>query len=106
MGANKARNGRKPRGLGLTPARVPEFPVDEEVDLHGMAVDEALAEAESMLKRHRSGAMLRMIHGHSNRGPDSIRTNLHRALSSIWKIRVKRFRTDFQNPGATLVEVA
>lgn len=106
MGANKARNGRKPRGLGLTPARPQEFPVDEEIDLHGMAVDEALAAAESMLKRHRSGAMLRMIHGHSNRGNDSIRTNLHRALSSVWKIRVKRFRTDFHNPGATLIEIA
>jgi hypothetical protein len=106
MGANKARNGRKPRGLGLTPARPAEFPVDEEIDLHGMAVDEALTAAESMLKRHRSGAMLRMIHGHSNRGNDSIRTNLHRALTSVWKIRVKRFRTDFHNPGATLIEVA
>lgn len=106
MGANKARNGRKPRGLGLTPARPAEFPVDEEIDLHGMAVDEALTAAESMLKRHRAGAMLRMIHGHSNRGNDSIRTNLHRALTSVWKSRVKRFRTDFHNPGATLIELA
>lgn len=106
MGANKARNGRKPRGLGLTPARQPEYPVDEEIDLHGMAVDEALTAAEAMLARHRTGAKLRFIHGHSNRGNDSIRTNLHRALTSVWKKRVKRFRTDFANPGATLVEVA
>lgn len=102
----KARNGRKPRGLGLTPARTPEFPVDEEVDLHGMAVDEALVAAEAVLRRHRAGAMVRLIHGHSNRGHDSIRTNLHRALTSVWKQRVKRFRTDFHNPGATLVEIA
>ncbi len=106
MGANKARNGRKPRGLGLTPARPQEFPVDEEVDLHGMAVDEALTAADGLLKRHRAGAMVRIIHGHSNKGNDSIRTNLHRALGSVWKNRIKRFRTDFMNPGATLIEIA
>lgn len=102
----KARNGRKPRGLGLPPAKPAEFPVDEEADLHGMAVDEALVVAESLLKRHRAGAIVRLIHGHSNRGPDSIRTSLHRALTSVWKNRVKRYRTDFHNPGATLVEIA
>jgi DNA-nicking Smr family endonuclease len=106
MASNKARNGRKPRGLGLTPARAAEYPVDEEADLHGMAVDEALVAAEALLKRHRAGATVRIIHGHSNRGNDSIRTNLHRALTSVWKNRVKRFRTDFHNPGATLIEIA
>ena len=102
----KARNGRKPRGLGLPPARPADFPVDEEIDLHGMAVDEALVAAEALLRRHRSGATVRLIHGHSNRGPESIRTGLHRALVSVWKHRVKRHRTDFHNPGATLVEIA
>jgi DNA-nicking Smr family endonuclease len=102
----KARNGRKPRGLALTPAKSPEFPVDEEIDLHGMAVDEALTAAEALLKRHRGGAVVRLVHGHSNRSHDSIRSQLHRALSSVWKIRVRRFRVDFQNPGATLVEIA
>lgn len=102
----KARNGRKPRGLGLPPARPPEFPVDEEIDLHGMAVDEALVAAEALLSRHRRGDLVRFIHGHSNRGSDSIRTNIQRALSSVWRSRVTRFRPDFHNPGATLVEVA
>src|SRR5690606_33898257 len=102
----KARNGRKPRGLGLPPSRPAEYPVDEEVDLHGMAVDEALVAAESLLRRHRAGATVRLIHGHSNRGPDSIRTGIHRALTSNRKQRVKRFRTEFPNPGATLVELA
>lgn len=102
----KARNGRKPRGLGLTPAKSPEYPVDEELDLHGMAVDEALTAAEALLKRHRGGSTVRLVHGHSNRSHESIRSQLHRALTSVWKIRVKRFRTDFHNPGATLVEIA
>ena len=105
MGANKARNGRKPRGLGLTPARAQDVPVDEELDLHGMAIDEALVAAEALLRRHRAGATVRLVHGHSNRGPDSIRSRLHRALGSVWKHRVRRFRTDFMNPGATLVEI-
>jgi DNA-nicking Smr family endonuclease len=102
----KARSGRKPRGLALTPAKSPEFPVEEELDLHGMAVDEALAAAEALLKRHRTGAVVRLVHGHSNRSNESIRSQLHRALSSVWKNRVARFRADFHNPGATLVEIA
>jgi DNA-nicking Smr family endonuclease len=101
----KARNGRKPRGLGLPPPPSPEFPADEDLDVHGMAVDEALAAAEALLSRHRAGAVVRVIHGHSNRGPDSIRTRLRFALESVWKNRVRRFRPDFHNPGATLIEI-
>jgi len=102
----KARNGRKPRVVpaSLTP-RAPEFPVDEDLDLHGMAVDEALVAVEALLRRHRAGAMVRLIHGHSNRGADSIRARVRLALASVWRGRVKRFRADFHNPGATLVEV-
>jgi DNA-nicking Smr family endonuclease len=101
----KARNGRKPRGLGLPPQPRPEYPVDEDLDLHGMAVDEALVAVEALLRRHRAGATVRLIHGHSNRGADSIRTRVRVALESVWRGRVKRFRTDFHNPGATLVEI-
>jgi hypothetical protein len=102
----KARSGRKPRGTGHPPAPRPEYPVDEEVDLHGMAVDEALVAAEAALSRHRRGAVVRLVHGHSNRGHDSIRTRLRLALDSVWSARVARYRTDFYNPGATLVEIA
>ncbi len=102
----KARNGRRPRSSGLLPAKQAEYPVDEEVDLHGMAVDEALVAAEAALSRHRRGSVIRLVHGHSNRGHDSIRTRLRLALDSVWSIRVKRYRTDFHNPGATLVEIA
>jgi DNA-nicking Smr family endonuclease len=101
----KARNGRKPRGLGLPPQPRAEYPVDEDLDLHGMAVDEALVAVEALLRRHRAGATVRLIHGHSNRGADSIRTRVRLALESVWRGRVKRFRTDFHNPGATLVEI-
>ena len=84
-----------------------DFVVEEEFDLHGMAVDEAMAAAEQLLERHRGkpGTIVRLVHGHSNSSPDSIRKSLHRNLATVWKRRVKRYRLDFHNPGATLVEI-
>jgi hypothetical protein len=49
--------------------------------------------------------MVRLIHGHSNAGPDSIRKRVRLALDTVWSRRVRRYRTDFHNPGATLVEL-
>jgi DNA-nicking Smr family endonuclease len=85
-----------------------EVTVDEELDLHGMAVDEALAAVDQMLARHRGrpGSVLRVVHGHSNSSPDSIRKRLRLALDTVWKRRVNRYRIDFHNPGATLIEVS
>ncbi len=85
-----------------------DFVVEEELDLHGMAVDEALVAAGLLLERHRgkSGRILRIVHGHSNSAPVSIRKSLHRNLNTVWKRQVKRYRLDFHNPGATLVEIA
>ena len=99
----KKKKAREPKPE--KPARR-EFPVDEELDLHGMAVDEALVAADQVFIRNRgkAGTYLRFIHGHSNPGPDSIKTRLHLALRTAWKRRVKRFRMDFFNTGATLVE--
>ena len=84
-----------------------DFAVEEELDLHGMAVDEALAAAEQLLERHRRkpGTIVRIVHGHSNPAPDSIRKSLHRGLATRWKGWVKRYRLDFNNPGSTLVEI-
>ena len=85
-----------------------DFTVEEELDLHGMAVDEALVAAGLLLDRHRGkpGRIVRIVHGHSNSAPDSIRKSLHRNLNTVWKRHVKRYRLDFMNPGATLVEIA
>jgi DNA-nicking Smr family endonuclease len=95
---------RKPR-KSSTPV-VYDFAVAEELDLHGMAVDEAMVAAEQLFKRHKPGAIVRLVHGHSNAAPDSIRKSLHRMLATAWKRKVKRYRLDFQNPGATLVELS
>jgi DNA-nicking Smr family endonuclease len=92
-----------------TPALVLyDFKVEEELDLHGMALDEALAMAEQLLERYRrkSGSILRIVHGHSNSAPDSIRKSLHRNFATVWKRHVKRYRLDFNNPGATLLEIS
>ncbi len=81
--------------------------IEEELDLHGMAVDEALVATELLIKRYqgRTGTLLRLIHGHSNRGQDSIRNRIHQALRTTWNRKIKRFRFDFLNPGATLIEL-
>jgi len=85
-----------------------DFKVEEELDLHSMAVDEALAAVDELLERHRRspGSVLRIVHGHSNSSPDSIRKSLYRNLTTVWKRRVKRYRLDINNPGATLVKVS
>jgi len=101
---------KRQRALSHSPDKLPkrEFPVDEELDLHGMAVDEAVAATEQLLARHRGkpGNKLRLIHGHSNSAPDSIRKRIRLALDTVWSKRITRYRTDFNNPGATLVEVS
>ncbi len=95
------------------PHRPPPAPlsmpvIDEELDLHGMSVDEALAAVDQLLRRHRgrTGAVLRIIHGHSNGAPDSIRRRVRYALDTVWRRHVKRYRYDLHNPGSTLLEVS
>lgn len=89
------------------PRRFP-LEVDEDVDLHGMAVDEAMVAAGEALERHRrkSGAVLRFIHGHSSGTSGSIKGALKRNLDSIWKSRIRSVRPEPGNPGCTLVKLA
>lgn len=104
------RDRRRRRGPAPTPPSPfhPEIPVDEEVDLHGLAVDEALAQADLAISRYRGrpGAVLRLIHGHSSGVSGSIKGALRRNLETVWKGRIGGFRPEPGNPGATLVRVA
>lgn len=85
-----------------------ETPVDEEIDLHGLAIDEAMVQVGLALARwgKRPGACLRIIHGQSSGTRDSIKGALRRNLESLWKNKVRSFRQEFANPGSTLVLVA
>ncbi|HKP94676.1 MAG TPA: Smr/MutS family protein [Fibrobacteria bacterium] len=79
--------------------------VEEEIDLHGLAIDEAMVQVELALARwrHRPGACLRVIHGQSSGSKDSIKGALRRNLETRWKGRIRLFRQEPGNPGATLV---
>lgn len=88
-------------------SRRPELPVDEEVDLHGLAVDEALAAAGLALERHRGkkGIVIRFIHGHSSGMSGSIKGALKRNLETVWKGWIQAARPEPGNPGSTLVKM-
>lgn len=94
---------RKDPLKGLAPAR-PEPVVDEELDLHGLSILEAMAQVDLAITRWaRSGGSLRVIHGHSSGASDSIKGALRRNLASVWKGRVAAFRPEPGNPGSTLI---
>ena len=82
-----------------------EEPVDEELDFHGFAVDEAMTAVEQALNRYRArpGARLRIIHGQSSGNRDSIKGTLYRLLATVWKRQVRFFRLEPGNAGSTLV---
>ena len=94
---------RKAPLAGMPRARLaPE--VDEEIDLHGLSIAEAMAQVEMALARWaRAGGRLRVIHGHSSGSGASIKGALRRNLGSIWKSRIDSSRPDPGNPGATLI---
>ncbi len=99
--------GRKagPSGRQGPPARL-LIEADEDLDLHGLGIAEALAQAEMALSRwSRAGGRLRLIHGHSSGSADSIKGALRRNLESVWKGRIESYRPEPGNPGATLVKV-
>lgn len=89
---------------GTSPVPRAAIPVDEEIDLHGMAVDEAAAAVEMALARHAGRrATLRLVHGHSSGDSGSIRGALRRNLGTVWSRKIASFRPEPGNPGATLV---
>ncbi|MEO7780151.1 MAG: Smr/MutS family protein [Fibrobacteria bacterium] len=97
-------NGGERIGSGYS-GRVLPLEVEEELDLHGLAIDEAMAQVELALARWRkhAGACLRIIHGRSSGNENSIKGSLRRNLETKWKGKVGSFRPELGNPGATLV---
>jgi DNA-nicking Smr family endonuclease len=103
-GKSPGGNGREPIGSGSS-GRGLALQVEEELDLHGLAIDEAMAQVELALARWRrhAGACLRIIHGRSSGNENSIKGSLRRNLETKWKGKIGSFRPEPGNPGATLV---
>jgi DNA-nicking Smr family endonuclease len=100
MGRRSAKRGEPPKI-----ASRPEIAVEEEIDLHGLAIDEAMVQVELALARwkNRPGSCIRIVHGQSSGSKDSIKGMLRWNLETRWKNRVRAFRQEPGNPGATLV---
>jgi DNA-nicking Smr family endonuclease len=101
----KGSIGKSPKPFTRLFAGRAETVADEELDLHGLAIDEAMVQAELALARwrNRPGACIRIIHGKSSGARDSIKGALRHNLETRWKNRVASFRQEPANPGATLV---
>ncbi len=82
--------------------------IEEEIDLHGLTIDEAMAQVEMALERHRrssSRGWIRIIHGQSSGLKNSIKGVLRRNLETRWRGKIKLFRPELGNPGATLISL-
>ncbi len=100
----KARAGKKK----IPPAPAPPFRspaphahgAPNEIDLHGLTVEEALARVESAVNDAllADASELRVIHGRSG---GRIRAALHRWLRDVSNVRA--FRLDPRNAGVTIV---
>ncbi len=79
--------------------------VDQEADLHGMTIDAALRRVRTLLTHSglAGGTVLRLVHGHSNRGEDSIKHQLRLYLEGPMAYRVRDHYQEPFNAGATLV---
>jgi len=79
--------------------------VDRELDLHGMTIEAALQTVSRLVRSpaRRGGEVVRLIHGHSNRGEDSIKTQVTRMLTGPWMKYLQDVYPEPKNPGATLI---
>jgi DNA-nicking Smr family endonuclease len=88
-----------------TKRRITEESVDEELDLHGLTVDQGIAETEMFIdlaREYRLGA-IRIVHG---LGPDtgrSLRSEVQRFLKTRGKGKIKGFKIEPHNQGAVIV---
>ncbi len=104
--AKPPKQRKAPKAQQQTRSPLFETEVDAEVDLHGFAVDEALAEISLWLdRRFEEDFRLRVIHGRSASSPDSIRSRIRRNCESVWRHRLHRHFPEKGNPGSTILVI-
>jgi DNA-nicking Smr family endonuclease len=82
-----------------------EKAVDEELDLHGFAIDEGLVEIDIFLDMARKYklACVRVVHGMGPEHGPSLRKAIRRYLATLGKSRVDRLETEPHNAGAVII---
>lgn len=90
----------RPQGNGPIEVRA-----DEELDLHGMTVDEALANLEIMMDQMKFAGhkTLRVIHGGGFGQYGPVKKYFDRHISGPLKSRISSVRKEGHNSGATLL---
>lgn len=86
-----------------------DFPLpDLEIDLHNHTVDEALARIDdALLAMEKAGfRCLRVVHGGGNPGYGAIKRALDRQFRTVWRHRVSFYRTEPDNMGSSLLQLA
>ena len=82
-----------------------EKAVDEELDLHGFAIDEGLAEIDIFLDMAQEYRLhcVRVVHGMGPEHGPSLRKAIHRYLKTRGNSRVDRLETEPHNAGAVII---
>ncbi len=105
----KGKNGARSKKRIVTKIRHRiEEAVDEEMDLHGLTIDEAIAQVELWLEQfsHLPGARLRVVHGRSGHSRDTIRGRIYWCAKTVWKGKLKAYYQEPHNSGATILVLA
>ena len=79
--------------------------IDYELDLHDCTIDEAMAKVEQEITALSQAGYktLRVIHGNSSRGVNTIKSQLRINLNSRWKKWVDGYKSDLFNQGITII---
>ena len=88
-----------------TQKRLLDVHVDEELDLHGMTVDEAIANLEITIENMEYGGQrsLRIIHGGGAGQYGPVKKYIDRQLNGPLKSKISSIRKEGHNSGATII---
>jgi DNA-nicking Smr family endonuclease len=80
---------------------------EQELDLHGFPIDEAMAAIEEMFEAMKLANMtvLRLIHGGGHPSSSQIKRTIDKKVRSEWKGVVKFYTTEPNNAGASIIQL-